>query len=161
MKTEDPEAYEAEMKRQEEWRKRQEEWRARVREDNQNRNNFLAAIDTSTMTAEQKRNHDDLVAALAVRDSFGERLAPDAENPLTAEERGQFFESISSIGPLMEKERRYILEEVGKAYGEDGESFADYIQTVYDTTSPFGGMGARPPRGPGRPRNGGSRGGDR
>lgn len=161
MKTEDPEAYAAEMKRREEWQKRQEEWRARIKAENDDRNSFLASIDTDGKSPERKKVHEDLVAALAVRDSFGERMRPDAENPLTDDERKQFFESMQAIGSLMDKERRYIFEEVGEAYGENGEAFANYIQSIIDFTSPWPRRGNRPARGAGGPRGGGMRGGER
>ena len=144
MKTEEPERY-AEMQ------KRQEEFRERMRAANEERDNYLASVDTSHMTAEQKANHERLLAALKMRDSLGERMRPDAENPLTDEERQEFFNSMREIGSLMEQERRYLLEETGRAYGEDGATFAEYIQELMDYTSQWrgprqrgGGRGPRP-----------------
>lgn len=156
MKTEDPEAYEEEMKRREEWKKRQDEFVARIKAENEERNSFLESIDTANMTPEQKKDHESLIAALAVRDSFGQRMMPGSDNPLSDEERQQFFESMRTIGPLMEKERRYIFETVGKTCGYDGAEFADYVQNVISYTSVFGRGGG--PRG-GGPRGGGPRGG--
>ena len=159
MKTEEPERY-AEMQ------KRQEEFRARMRAANEERDNFLSSVDTSQMSEEQKANHERLLAALKLRDSLGDRMRPDAENPLTDEERQEFFNSMREIGPMMEQERRYLLEEVGRAYGDDGATFAEYIQDLMDYTTPFrgpgrrgGGRGPRPdgggPGGPGGPPPGG------
>ena len=136
MKTEEPERY-AEMQ------KRQEEFRARMRAANEERDNYLASIDTSRMTAEQKANHERLMAALKMRDSLGDRMRPDAENPLTDEERQEFFNSMREIGPMMEQERRYLLEETGRAYGEDGATFAEYIQDLMEFTTPWRGPGRR------------------
>lgn len=147
MKTEEPERY-AEMQ------KRQEEFRARMRAASEARDTYLSSVDTSRMTAEQKSSHERLLAALKARDAFMERMRPDAENPLTDEERQEFFASMREIGPLMAQERRYLLEETGRAYGEEGAEFADYIQEIFDNTSD------RPPMGRGRgPRFGGGRGG--
>ena len=161
MKTEEPERY-AEMQ------KRQEEFRTRMRAASEERDTYLSSIDTSRMTAEQKADHDRLLAALKLRDSMMDRMRPDAENPLTDEERDEAFATMREIGPLMEKERRYILEETGRAYGEEGATFADYIQDVIEFTSPWrgprfpgGGRGPRPegggPGGPGGPPPGGPR----
>ena len=158
MKTEEPERY-AEMQ------KRQEEFRARMRAANEERDNYLSSVDTSRMTAEQKANHERLLAALKVRDALGDRMRPDAENPLTEEERQEFFNSMREIGPMMEQERRYLLEETGRTYGEDGAAFAEYIQDLMDFTTPWrgpgrrgGGRGPRPDGGgPGGPPPGGPR----
>ncbi len=152
MKTEEPERY-AEMQ------KRQEEFRARMRAANEERDNYLASVDTSRMTAEQKANHERLLAALKMRDTLGERMRPDAENPLTEEERQEFFKSMRDIGPMMEQERRYLLEETGRTYGEDGAAFAEYIQDLMDYTTPWRGPGRRGGGrgGPGGPPPGGPR----
>ena len=156
MKTEEPERY-AEMQ------KRQTEFRARMHADNEERGNFFASIDTTRMTADQKAGHEKLLAAIKMADAFMDRMRPDAEEPLTDEERQAAFAAIREIGPLMEQERRYILEEVGREYGEDGAEFATYIQNVMDYTTPMPRMGrGRGPRhggpgGPGGPGGGGPR----
>ena len=158
MKTEEPERY-AEMQ------KRQEEFRARIRAANEERDTYLSTVDTSRMTAEQKAGHERLLAALKMRDTLGERMRPDAENPLTDEERQEFFNATREIGPLMEQERRYLLEETGRTLGEDGATFAEYIQDLMDFTTPWrgprqrgGGRGPRPDGGgPGGPPPGGPR----
>ncbi len=144
MKQEEPERY-AEMQ------KRQEEFRERMRAANAERDNYLASVDTSRMSEEQKANHERLLAALKMRDTLGDRMRPDAENPLSDEERQEFFNSMREIGPLMEQERRYLLEETGRAYGEDGAVFAEYIQELVEFTTPWrgprqrgGGRGPRP-----------------
>jgi hypothetical protein len=151
MKQEEPERY-AEMQ------KRQEEFRARMRAANEERDTYLSTVDTSRMTAEQKAGHERLLAALKTRDTLGERMRPDAENPLTDEERQEFFNVTREIGPLMEQERRYLLEETGRTYGEDGATFAEYIPDLMDFTTPWrgprqrgGGRGPRPDGGPGGP----------
>ena len=155
MKTEEPERY-AEMQR------RQEEFRERMRASNEARDTYLASVDTSRMTAEQKSNHERLLAALKTLDTLGERMMPGAENPLTDEERQKFFSSMGEIGPLMEQERRFLLEETGRAYGEEGADFADYIQELFENTSPipsrmWRGRGPRFGGGPGGPPPGGAR----
>ncbi len=154
MKQEEPERY-AEMQ------KRHEEFQARMRAANEARDNYLSSVDTSRMTAEQKAAHERLLAALKTRDDYMERMRPDAENPLTDEERQAAHEAMREIGPLMEQERQYLLEETGRAYGEDGSEFAEYIQDIYENTS-FGppmrrgrGQGRGGPGGPGGASGGG------
>ncbi len=153
MKNEEPERY-AEMQ------KRQNEFRARMHADNEERGNFIASIDTSRMTAEQKAGHEKLIAAIQTADTLMDRMRPDSENPLSNEERQAAFATMREIGPLMEQERRYILEEVGREYGEDGAAFATYIQNVIDYTSPGPRMNrGRGPRPGGGPPPGGAPGG--
>ncbi len=118
-----------------------------MRAANEARDSYLSSVDTSRMTAEQKAAHERLLAALKTRDAYFERMRPDAENPLTDEERQAAHEAMREIGPLMEQERQYLLEETGRAYGEDGSDFAEYIQDIYDNTSP--GPPMRRGRGPG------------
>ena len=148
MKRDEPERY-AEMQ------KRQEEFRARMRAANEERDTYLASVDTSRMSAEQKSAHERLLTALRTRDAYMERMRPDAENPLTEEERQEAFAAMRDIGPLMDQERHYLLEETGRAYGEEGAAFADYIQDIFDNTSP----GPRMGRGRGQRPWGGSPGG--
>ncbi len=152
MKQENPERY-AEMQ------KRREDFQARMRAAGQEREDYLASVDTSRMSAEQKAAHERLIATLKMGTSLMERLRPDAENPLTDEERQQAFAAMRDIGPLMEQERRYLLEETGRAYGEEGAVFAEYIQEIYENTSLVPGMGRMlgpRPAGGGGPRRGGN-----
>ena len=64
------------------------------------------------------------------------------------------FGAMREIGELYQQERRYLLEETGRVYGEDGAQFADYIENVIENTSVIPGMGrgfGRGPRGGGTP----------
>ncbi len=144
MKTEDPERYK-------EMQERQQSFRTTMHAENSVRMTYLESLDTSRMTAEQKADHERLLDAISYCDSAADYMGPGASEPLTEDENKQFVEYMRSIGPLMEKERRYILEEIGRAYGEDGGEFADYIQGIIDTTSMHGpwrggGFGGRGPR---------------
>ena len=154
MKTEEPERY-AEMQ------KRHGEFRARLHADNEERGNFLASIDTSRMTEEQKAGHERLISIIQTLDASMDKIGPGAEVQMTDEERQEVFSAMRDVVPLMEQERQYILEEVGKEYGEDGPAFANYIEEIIANTTPLprfgcGRGGPRPPRGgPGGPPPGG------
>ncbi len=157
MKREEPERYE-------EMQKRQGEFRARLHADNEERGNFFASIDTARMTDEQKAGHQRLLSIIKLLDSSMDKFGPGAQGQMTDEERQEVFAAMRDVVPLMEQERRYILEEVGREYGEDGPAFANYIQDVISHTSPIPRMMGRgrggPPRG-GRGGPGGEPGGQR
>ena len=131
MKKEEPERY-AEL------RKRMEDFRKHMQEVSADRQDFFASIDTSRMTDGQRASHKLLLEATAKIDSYRSRFAPDSPNPLTEEERRDYFETRHALGDLLESDRRYILEALGADYGEDGEVFADYIEAVFEYTSPRG-----------------------
>lgn len=128
MKAEEPEKYKEITDRRQDFKKRMHS-REAVRLE------FFQSMDTSVMTEEQKANHQKLLEAIAICDEATDYMGLDAKEPLTAEENKRLFEHMRALGPLMKSERRYILEEIGKAYGEDGAVFADYIQKVLEETS--------------------------
>ncbi len=130
MRTENPEAF-ANM----------EQRRAEMRE----RKDFLAAVDVKAMTPEMRENHEKLLAAAALSENMMTRFG-DGEVPnMSDEERRAMFETMRNVGTLYEQERRYLLEETGRALGEDGTAFADYMENIYENTSmmPFFGGGRR------------------
>lgn len=128
MRTEEPERY-AEMQQ------RREDLQQRLTQLHTDRQNFLSAVDTSRMNDEQLENHILLMEALEQADAFQKRLTSGEMRSLTAEERQEGFQTMVAIRELYDQERRYLLEETGRAYGEDGTKFADYIQNVYENTS--------------------------
>lgn len=138
MKEEEPERY-AEMQ------KRFTEMRDRRKAESQSRKDFFGSVDTSRMTAEQKANHTALLNACALIDSYQERMGPDSEQPLTQEENREFWEANRQMHSLMEGERQYILGELGKDCGMDGDEFVEYIETVYSQTGRGGFRNRQPP----------------
>ncbi len=128
MRIEQPEAYAEMQRRREDMRQRMEE-RARERRD------FLAAVRTDGMTPAQRDNHERLLATQARIDAYLEMIAAGTPLQMTEETRSDMFETMRVLGELYEQERRYLLEETGRAFGEDGHLFADYIENIYNQTS--------------------------
>lgn len=141
--------------RYEEMKKRREAFRERVQQQADERTEFLQKINTTGMTDEQRANHEKLIAtAEQVRVLMAQMasLPPDQAGTV----RQQLGELYGSIPELYEQERRYLLEQTGRAMGyADGETgqFADYIQQIVDQTSIPRGFG-RGGRGPGGNRAG-------
>lgn len=145
-RTDDPEAA-AERQR------RREEFQQRLTKLHDDRRAFLGAVDTARMTAEQQENHARLIEALEKANAFRERLMSGDRASMSEEDRNAAFGAMREIGELYQQERRYLLEETGRAYGEDGAQFADYIENVIENTSlmPGFGRGPRGDRGRGAP----------
>jgi hypothetical protein len=147
-RTEDPEAA-AERQR------RREEFQQRLTQLHNDRRAFLGAVDTARMTAEQRENHARLIEALDKANAFRERLMSGDRASLSEEERNAAFGAMREVGELYQQERRFLLEETGRAYGENGAQFADYIENVIENTSLMPGFGRGPrggvPRGEGGP----------
>lgn len=145
LRTEAPEEY-TEMQR------RREEMQQRMTQLHQDRRSFLDAIDTARMSEEQRENHAKLVAAIDAANAFRLQVSSGDWSQVSAEQRAEGFNSFRTIGELYEQERRYLLEETGRTYGEDGDRFADYIENVLENTSMMPAFG----RGGGRRREGGA-----
>ncbi len=134
MRTENPEAF-AEMEQ------RRSNMQQRMAELHQDRQAFLEAVDTSRMSAAQRENHEKLLVALAAANEFRLQMSSGNWGEMNDEERAAGFQALRNIGELYEQERRYILEETGRAYGEDGTQFADYMENVIENTSLLPSMG--------------------
>jgi DNA repair exonuclease SbcCD ATPase subunit len=128
LRTEAPEQY-ADMQQ------RREEIQQRMAQLHQDRRAFLDAIDTSRMSHEQQENHARLVEAIDAANAFRLRLSSGDWAQLSDEQRAEGFQVMRNLGDLYQQERRYLLEETGRAYGEDGAQFADYIENVIEHTS--------------------------
>lgn len=131
LRQEDPERYE-------EMKAHLADMRARMQEMTAHRQDFLASVDTSRMSAEQLANHQLLLETSAKIDSYRARRIADSKKPLTSEEHKDFAEMRHALKDLMDSERRYLLESLGTDYGEDGVLFADYIEAVFEYTSSRG-----------------------
>lgn len=167
MKQDDPEGY-AEMVR------RREEGRQRFEQRERQRNELLAAVDTTNFTAQQKQNHEKLLNTL----NFLSEIRQNGENGGEVDEqtRQQIGEAFRSLGELYNSERDALLASTAKAAGYSGNEVNDFVEQVkaiYDNTSMgfggpgFGGPGGRGGRGgpgfggPGGGNRGGNRGGRR
>jgi hypothetical protein len=137
MRTENPEEFAA-------LQNRRDEMRQRINNLVKDRKDFLTAVDVKAMSPEMRENHEKLLAAVAFSETMLARFGDGGQPNMTDEERRTMFETMRNVGGLYEKERRYLLEETGRALGEDGTAFADYVQNIYENTS------LMPSFGPGR-----------
>ena len=133
--------------RYDEIQKQREEFRLRIQEQADERSEFLKKVDTASMTDAQRANHEKLVQAVEqARTMMSEIATMSAEDAAAA--RQQMFQMISSVASLYQQERRYLLEQTGRAMGYPGAEagqFADYIQQIYDQTAVPRGFGGRAP----------------
>ena len=147
----------------EEMAARREEFRQRAEQAVTDRIDFLANLDTRTMTAPHRENHEKLIAAIARMNE----LSANAMDMLNAErqpDRQEMMELAQNMGDLYEKERGYLLEGL-----LGSPQLTDQVNQIYDNTSmprgmgmmfgggPGGGRGG--PQGGGRAGGGGGRGG--
>lgn len=142
----------------------QREQQRRRAEQSKSRQEFLASIDTSKMTAEEKETHAKLQGLLAKRDQLEARMAQAMELP--DDERGQLFEEMRetshAIRELNGKEREALFRQMSAELGVEGEDskvISSTISEILEATD--GGFGGRGPggRGPGGRGPGGPRGG--
>lgn len=163
MRTEDPDRY-AEMQQRRESFRQSMEQRARDRAD------FLDAVDVSSMTREQRANHEKLLDAVSRANDL---MALMAEGGRRRGEEGdalrqEMGETMASLGQLYESERQYLFEATAKAAGYTGndvQAFTEHIKTIIENTSAmpsFGRGGGGPGGFGGGPGGfGGGRGGGR
>ena len=136
----------------EERQRRREDFQQRMTQLHNDRRAFLGAVDTTRMSAEQRENHTRLIEAIDKANEFRARMMSGDRASFTDEERHAAFNAMREVGELYQQERRFILEETGRAYGEDGAQFADYIENVIENTSLMPVIG-RGPRGGSRGEN--------
>ena len=130
----------------EEMQKQREEFRQRMQTQADERSEFLKKIDTAAMTDEQRANHEKLTQTVEQARVLMARMATLSPDDAAAA-RQQMAEAIGSVSDLYQQERRYLLEQTGRAMGyqKDMEvgQFADYIQQIYDQTTLPRGFGGR------------------
>jgi hypothetical protein len=130
LKKEKPEEY-AELQ------KRFEERRQSREQQKQDQAEFMAAVDTKNMTDMQKENHAKLVETVARLNELSAQMhQPGVER--TPEMNQEMHEARSSLGELFVQERRFLLEETGRAIGYQGTQageFADQMQVIIDNTT--------------------------
>ena len=152
-KKENPEEFARMEKRRQEFMQRRAE-RARSRLD------FLASIDTSKMTAEEKATHEKLRGLLAKREELEGQMGQMLE--LSDDERNQLFsdlhETHREINELNRQEREALFRQMAGELGVEGEDASLISATISEIISATdGGFGGPGPGGPGGP--GGGRGG--
>ena len=151
-KQENPEEWERMEKRRQEFLKRRQE-RAQSKMD------FLASIDTSTMSKKAKETHERLQRLIAQREELETKLHADMAN-MSDEDREHLFremhETDDAIRETNSQERENLLQQTAEALGFSGAEATEIVDTIgeiYEATSSHFGR----PGGPGGP--GGGRGG--
>jgi hypothetical protein len=100
---------------------------------------FFEQLSTDQMSEEQLSNHEKLLAKMAqVRELFAGMNATQEPSELDAM-RGQAFGAMRELGDLMDIEREVALKEMGTQLGyaeAEATDFAEYIDYIYDMTSP-------------------------
>ena len=144
-------------KRYEEMRKRFEDFRARSMRRTRGRLEWLASVDTSRMTAEQKETHANFQELMARREVLMQTM--DIENKAISDsDRKAAFDEMRTLSrqlhQLAEAERHTLLSETAASLGytgSDAEEIVSTVQSIYEATQAFGfgGPGGhRPPHGP-------------
>ncbi|VGO12293.1 hypothetical protein PDESU_00844 [Pontiella desulfatans] len=159
MKAEDPEGYAKMIKEREE---RQQSMRYNLAE----RTATFMDLDTSTMTEEERANHDLLVSKMANVWALTEQF----QDPEAAPDRDamrELFTQMRDVRPLMDQERTVMFKQLGTDLGyegEDAQAFAAHVEDIISATSlqvPGGRGGSGGGRGGNRGGGGGDGGGGR
>ena len=137
LKTSDPARY-AEMQKQ------RDDFRQRMQTQADERAEFLRKIDATGMTDEQRANHEKLTQAVEqARATMAQIATLSPEDAAAA--RQQMMATMGSVSDLYQQERRYLLEQTGRAMGYQQDAdlgqFVDYIQQIVDQTSMPRGFG--------------------
>lgn len=149
MAVDDPERYAQITNRIANWRRsRSEQARSRI--------DFLSSIDTSGMSAEAKKVHEDLQELVARREALEDDLH---KHGLDDTKRHELFQELRDVGMKMHelnrKERDNLLAETARTLGFEGSDAEEIVTTVKEvfkaTESGWGGFGFGP-GGRGRPR---------
>lgn len=144
MKKEDP-------KRYEEMTKRFESFRKAFAERQQMRQEFLSSVDTSRMSSDDKKVHNDYQELLARRDELMEQMHDEGISEDQRRAIGtELHETMGQLNALGEQERSNLLRQTIETLGFQGDEvgeIASTINDVFDVTTEW-----RPgrPRGRGR-----------
>jgi hypothetical protein len=129
MKAEEPERYQ-------EMQEQRASFSERIRVAHLERTEFLASLDTDSMTEEQFAAHSELIQRL---DEMAEVTTGFAEGRFPSrEERGKLRESFGAVKELYEVEREFVLQEIGRDLGmneTESNDFGTYMGSVYEMTS--------------------------
>lgn len=130
MREEEPERY-AEME------KRREDARNRVVQAVNDRSLFLANLDTQDMSEDERQVHEELMTRIGVTQAMIDKIV--AQGRPSREDHEILRDNYRVISDLYEVERDYVLRQVGAGMGYEGEEtteFSEYIQDIFDLTSP-------------------------
>ena len=128
---------------------------------------FLASIDTTKMSAEERETHEKLQSLLEKRSALEEKMGRILDLP--DEERNQLImdmrDTHNEINELNGRERETLFRQTAELLGFQGEDAGEISATINEiinaTDSGFGGPGVplRRIRAPGGPDGSGGRGG--
>lgn len=127
---------------------------------------FLASIDTTKMSAEERETHEKLQSLLEKRSALEEKMGRVLD--LSDEERNQLIvdmrDTHNEINELNGRERETLIRQTAELLGFQGEDAGEISATINEiinaTDSGFGGLGGlRRIRAPGGPDGSGGRGG--
>ena len=150
MKVRDPEQY-AQMTN------RMAQWRSRMIANTQDKLDFFATLDVSTMTPKQRENHERLQELLVRRDELMRSMDISDETITEAQRQKAHQEMRGLMGQLHAAERAerdMLLRQAAKNLGCKGpvaKELVETIKTIYDATQSWGGGprhhgGGPPPR---------------
>lgn len=150
MKVNDPERYAQTTNRM-------AQWRSRMLANTQDRLEFFASLDTSTMTAKQRENHERLQELLVRREELMQ-LMDISNDSITAAQREKARQEMHGLmGQLHAAERTerdMLLNQAARNLGCKGavaKELVETVKTIYDATQSWGGGGRRHGGGGGRP----------
>lgn len=137
---------------------RRKEFMAQHAQKTQSKLDFLASIDTSTMSKKAKETHEQLQQQLAKREDLLAKL----QDPETADaDRGRIFHEMREVErstrELGEQERENLLLQAAESLGCTGAETTDFVDTIssiYEVTSGGHGFGPGGPMGMGGGRGG-------
>lgn len=143
--------------------KMRQDFMQRRAERTKSRLDFLASVDTSRMSKEDRETHTRLQELIAKRENLEKRMNESLLD-MSNEDRGEFFremgETSREINELNEKERGVLFKGLANELGIQGEeanAVSETVQGILDATrnDGFGGMrGMGGMRGPGGGRGG-------
>ena len=150
MKVKDPERYAQTTNRM-------AQWRSRMLANTQDRLEFFASLDTSTMTPKQRENHERLQDLLVRREELMQ-LMDISNDSITAAQREkarkEMFGLMGQLHAAERTERDMLLHQAARNLGCKGavaKELVDTVKTIYDATQSWGGGGGRRHGGGGRP----------
>ena len=142
MKVKDPERYAQTTNRM-------AQWRSRMLANTQDRLEFFASLDTSTMTPKQRENHERLQDLLVRREELMQ-LMDISNDSITAAQREkarkEMFGLMGQLHAAERTERDMLLHQAARNLGCKGavaKELVDTVKTIYDATQSWGGGGRR------------------
>ncbi len=99
---------------------------------------FLGKLDTSKMSEEQLANHNKILDMVKRNAEIAAQLNQDPASKDADTLRTEMFGNFRNMRDLMDTERDYALQDLGKSMGygeEDTATFKAYVNQVYNMTS--------------------------